>query len=100
MTNDEIRKNDEARSPKRVDGRASAFLIRIFVPTGRQRMICLNTIILAGRSWTIPCLIAMAALAGALIWASRRNAAERWGSIFCGALKLAGLAALASCLLE
>src|SRR6266446_7404625 len=63
-------------------------------------MTSLATIVLAGRGWLFPCLIALAALAGALVWAYRRNAAERWVSMVCGALKLAGLAALALCLLE
>jgi uncharacterized membrane protein len=63
-------------------------------------MTGLAIIVLSGRAWLVPCLAALAGLAGALIWASRRNAAERWVSVVCGSLKLAGVAALASCLLE
>src|SRR6266446_3257737 len=63
-------------------------------------MTGLSTIVLSGRSWAVPCLIALAALACTVVWAYRRNAAERWVSMVCGALKLAGLAALALCLLE
>jgi len=63
-------------------------------------MTGLAIIVLSGRAWLVPCLTALAGLAGVLIWASRRNAAERWVSVVCGSLKLAGVAALASCLLE
>ena len=63
-------------------------------------MTGLAAIVLSGRSWLVPCLAALAVLAGALVWASGRNAAERWVSVVCGSLKLAGVAALASCLLE
>jgi len=58
------------------------------------------TIVLSGRFWLVPCLTALAALAGALIWGSRGNAAENWVSIVCGSLKLAGAGTLALCLLE
>ena len=58
------------------------------------------TIVLSGRSWLVPCLIAFAALTGAVIWTSRRATAERWVTVLCGLLKLAGVAALAWCLLE
>ena len=63
-------------------------------------MTGLATIILPGRTWLLPALIALAALAGALLWASRRGAMERWVAMVCGALKLAAVAALALCLLE
>jgi uncharacterized membrane protein len=63
-------------------------------------MIFPALIVLSGRIWLVPCLIALAALAGALIWASRRSTAERWVSLVCGSLKMAGAAALAWCLLE
>ena len=63
-------------------------------------MTSLATIVLSRPSWLIPCLVALAALAGGLIWASRRGAAERWVALVCGALKMAGLAALAFCLLD
>jgi uncharacterized membrane protein len=63
-------------------------------------MTGLATIVLAGRSWLVPCLIALAALVCALIWSSRRNAADRWVSFVSGLLKFAGVTALAVCLLE
>jgi len=63
-------------------------------------MTLLATLVLSDRSWLIPCLAAFAALAGALIWASRRNPAKPWVPLLCGSLKLAGVAALAACLLE
>ncbi len=63
-------------------------------------MTDLATIVLSGRSWLVPCLFALAAVAGALIWASGRSTAERWVSVVCGSLKLAGVAALLLCLLE
>jgi hypothetical protein len=63
-------------------------------------MIGFASIVLAGRSWLVPCVIALAFLTGALIWASWRNPAERWVSFVCGALKIAGATALALCLLE
>ena len=63
-------------------------------------MTGLATIVLSGRFWLVPCLVALAVLAGALIWGSRGNAAERWVSVVCGSLKLAGAGALALCLLE
>jgi len=63
-------------------------------------MTYLATIALPGRSWLAPALIVLAALVGAVIWASRRNIAEPRIAIFCGSLKLAGVAALAFCLLE
>jgi uncharacterized membrane protein len=58
------------------------------------------TIVLSGRSWLVPCLLALAALMAALIWAARRSTTERWVTFVCGALKLAGVAALAWCLLD
>ncbi len=63
-------------------------------------MTDLATIVLPDRSWIAPAFITLAALAGAVIWSSRRNVAEPWVAIVCGALKIAGVAALALCLLE
>jgi uncharacterized membrane protein len=57
-------------------------------------------IILPGRSWLVPAIVALAAPAAALVWASRRNVTERWVTLVCGSLKLAGVAVLALCLLE
>jgi hypothetical protein len=63
-------------------------------------MIVFASIILSGRSWLAFALIALVVVGVALIAGSRRNAAERWVSVVCGSLKLAGVAALAFCLLE
>jgi uncharacterized membrane protein len=63
-------------------------------------MTCLGIIVLSGRAWLVPSLCALAVLVVALIWAARSNAAERWVAFVCTALKLAGLTALALCLLE
>ncbi len=60
----------------------------------------LATIVLPGRNWLVPAFIALAVLVGAVIWSSRRNVAEPWVLIVCGALKIAGVTALALCLLE
>jgi uncharacterized membrane protein len=57
-------------------------------------------IILPGRSWLVPAIVALAAPAAALVWASRRNVTEHWVTVVCGSLKLAGVAVLALCLLE
>lgn len=58
------------------------------------------TIVLSGRSWLAPAFVALLALVAALIWTTRRAAAQRWVTLVCGLLKLAGLAALAWCLLD
>jgi len=63
-------------------------------------MTSLATIILPGRAWLFPAIIAVAALTGALLWSARRGAAERWVAMVCGSLKFAAIAALAFCLLE
>ncbi len=63
-------------------------------------MTGLATIIIPGRAWMFPAFVAVAALAGALIWSARRGAAERWVAMLCGSLKFAAIAALALCLLE
>src|SRR5580658_9798046 len=63
-------------------------------------MTLLAAIVLSARTWLIPCLIALAALAVAMIWASRPSTAQRWVTVVCGSLKLAGVAVLAICLLE
>ena len=67
---------------------------------GRFAMTSLAAIVLSGRSWLFPCLIALAALACALGWASRRNPTECWVSMLCALLKLVAVAVLVSCLLE
>jgi uncharacterized membrane protein len=63
-------------------------------------MSFIATIILPGRSWLVPSLVVIAVISGALVWASRRNTAQRRVTFVCMALKLAGIAALAWCLLE
>ncbi|MGH7972318.1 MAG: glutamine amidotransferase, partial [Limisphaerales bacterium] len=57
-------------------------------------------IVLSSRAWLLPALLTLAVLAGVVVWSYRRNAAERWVALLCGGLRLAGLAALAACLLE
>ncbi len=63
-------------------------------------MTVLADIVLAGRAWLGPCVLALAVLAVALMWSARRQTAARWVLVVCGALKFAGAAALAWCLLE
>jgi len=63
-------------------------------------MTCLAAIVFSGRSWLGPSLAALAALFVALIWASRKNSAERWVTLLSASLKFAGVAVLALCLLE
>jgi uncharacterized membrane protein len=57
-------------------------------------------IVLAEKAWLIPLLFLVLALAGALVWAGRRGAAGPGVRLGCGLLKLAGVLALALCLLE
>jgi uncharacterized membrane protein len=63
-------------------------------------MTDLAAIVLSSRAWLLPALLTLAVLAGVVVWSYRRNAAERWVGLLCGGLRLAGLAALAACLLE
>jgi uncharacterized membrane protein len=57
-------------------------------------------IVFSARTWLLPILVLVVALAGALIWAGRRGAAGLPVRIGCGLLKLAGVLALALCLLD
>jgi uncharacterized membrane protein len=57
-------------------------------------------IVLAAKAWLIPLLVLILAFAGALVWAGRRGVAGRSARIGCALLKLAGVLALALCLLE
>ena len=57
-------------------------------------------IVFSARGWMFPVLALLVALAAALVWAGHRSAVERRIRIGCGLLKLAGLLALALCLLE
>ncbi len=57
-------------------------------------------IVFSARTWLIPVLVLVVALAGALVWAGRRGAAGPKVRLGCGLLKLAGVLALALCLLD
>jgi uncharacterized membrane protein len=57
-------------------------------------------IVLAEKAWLIPILLLVLALAIALAWAGRRGVAGLRVRIGCALLKLAGVLALAFCLLE
>lgn len=57
-------------------------------------------IVFSGRTWLIPVLVLVVALAAALVWSGRRGRAGRGVRVGCGLLKLAGVLALALCLLE
>jgi uncharacterized membrane protein len=57
-------------------------------------------IVFAGRAWLIPVLLILVVLAAALVWSGRRGVANKNLRLGCGLLKLAGLLALAFCLLE
>jgi uncharacterized membrane protein len=59
-----------------------------------------GAIIFSGRAWLFPAIAAILALAVAWVWAGHRSGVERWVRIGCGLLKIAGIAALALCLLE
>jgi uncharacterized membrane protein len=63
-------------------------------------MTVLAAIVFSAKSWLVPCLVALGALAVALVWSGRRAVAAPWVSIGCGILKFLGAAALAACLLE
>ena len=58
------------------------------------------TIIFSGGHWLLPALAALAILAVAVVWSGRHSVMERRVRIGCGLLKVAGISALALCLLE
>jgi uncharacterized membrane protein len=60
----------------------------------------LAAIVISGRAWLLPVAMCLAGLAGAVVWSYWRSPAERWVLVVCGGLRLAGLVALAACLLE
>lgn len=60
----------------------------------------LAAIVLSSRAWMAPAVGLTLVLAGALIWAGHRSAVENRVRIGCALLKLAGVLALAFCLLE
>jgi len=59
-----------------------------------------GAIIFSGRGWLFPAIAAIVALAAAWVWAGHRSGIERHVKIGCGLLKVAGISALALCLLE
>jgi uncharacterized membrane protein len=63
-------------------------------------VIGFGTIIFSGRAWLFPAVATIVVLAVAWVWAGHRGGIERWVRIGCGLLKIAGIAALALCLLE
>ena len=63
-------------------------------------MTVFASLVLSRQNWLAPCVALLAVLAVALVWSARRGAARPWGAGCCGAFKLAGVAALAACLLE
>jgi uncharacterized membrane protein len=60
----------------------------------------LATIILSNRAWLAPVVISVGVLAVITLWSWRRSESQRWVRFICALLKLAGIAALALCLLD
>ena len=60
----------------------------------------LATIIFSNRAWMAPVIVGVIVLGGAVLWSWRRNPAQGWVAGACVLLKLAGIAALALCLLD
>jgi uncharacterized membrane protein len=58
------------------------------------------TILFSNRAWMAPILIGVAVLIIATLWSWRRNALQGWVSPACVLLKIAGILALAICLLD
>ena len=52
-------------------------------------------IVLSARTWLLPVVVLVLALAGAVLWAGRRGAVGRGVRSWCGFLKLAGILVLA-----
>src|SRR5579871_6790810 len=63
-------------------------------------MTLLATIIFSNRTWSIPIALAALVLIASIIWSWRSSAVEPWLKATCGLLKLAGIIALALCLLD
>jgi uncharacterized membrane protein len=63
-------------------------------------MTLLAAILFSNRAWMPVIIASVAVLAIAMAWSWRSSAAEGWVRIVCGLLKLAGIVALALCLLD
>jgi uncharacterized membrane protein len=63
-------------------------------------MTSLALILFSNRAWTFPVIVLVLVLAATLLWSWSRSALEPWVKIVCGLLKLAGIIALALCLLD
>ncbi|HXT11749.1 MAG TPA: glutamine amidotransferase [Candidatus Angelobacter sp.] len=63
-------------------------------------MIGFATIILSNRAWMPAVGVGVVILAVAVLWSWRRSAAQGWVKLTCAILKLAGILALALCLLD
>ncbi|HWD92800.1 MAG TPA: glutamine amidotransferase [Verrucomicrobiae bacterium] len=63
-------------------------------------MTTLAAIVFSNRAWTLPVLAIVLLLAGATVWSWRRAPVPPWVKFVCGILKLAGIIALALCLLD
>jgi len=60
----------------------------------------LATIIFSNRAWMAPIIVGVVILGGAVVWSWRRSPTQGWVAGACVLLKLAGIMALALCLLD
>ena len=60
----------------------------------------LASIIFSNRAWMAPIVVGVVILAGAVLWSWRKSPAQGWVAGACMLLKLAGIVALALCLLD
>jgi len=63
-------------------------------------MLTFATILISNRAWAVPILAAVAIVAVAIFWSWRRSGVQGWVAVTCALLKIAGVLALALCLLE
>jgi uncharacterized membrane protein len=63
-------------------------------------MTVLAAILFSNRAWLVPVAAGVFILVAAMVWSWRGSAAEGWVKFVCGLLKLAGIIALALCLLD
>src|ERR1700742_4192359 len=63
-------------------------------------MITIAAILFSNRAWALPVVVIVLVFAGATVWSWRRKPVPPWVKIVCGFLKLAGIIALALCLLD
>src|SRR5437763_163365 len=63
-------------------------------------MTMLATILFSNRAWMVPIVVGVIILVGAVIWSWRRSPAQGWVAGACVLLKIAGIVALALCLLD